>query len=173
MADALMVDEADGSRIVEVLAASGVFPSEVALHGLVLETVFLGMTVGGGDMSLVHAEYLKISRRKLYPVMVLILGLLVGLLAFFLLIFGKLAPGSADGRSRSSPNPMPIWSGPSRWLGQTWFPMILAVVFIGAELASTVWATSLTRDPRKPAPHRGPTARDHRRLLGGDAARHR
>lgn len=101
-------------------------------------------------MSLVHAEYLKISRRKLYPVMVLILGFLVALTAFFLLIFGQLAPDLAEG--------VPVLTKPDAYLigaqqvvGQTWFPLILAVVLIGADLSSTVWATSLTRDSRKPA----------------------
>ena len=122
-------------------------------------------------MSLVHAEYLKISRRKLYPVMVAILALLVGLTAFFLLIFGQLAPGLADD--------VPVLSKPDAYLigaqqvaGQTWFPLILAVVLTGAELSTTVWATTLTRDSRKPA-HIGAQAARHRyRLLGGDAARH-
>jgi len=101
-------------------------------------------------MSLVHAEYLKISRRKLYPVMVLILGFLVALTAFFLLIFGQIAPELAE--------EVPVLTKPTAYLigaqqvaGQTWFPMILAVVLIGADLSSTVWATSLTRHPSKPA----------------------
>jgi hypothetical protein len=33
--------------------------------------------------------------------------------------------------------------------GQTWFPLILAVVMLGSEFGSTVWATALTRDPRR------------------------
>ena len=41
--------------------------------------------------------------------------------------------------------------GAQQVVGQTWFPMILAVVLIGADLSSTVWATSLTRDSSKPA----------------------
>jgi hypothetical protein len=101
-------------------------------------------------MSLVHAEYLKISRRKLYPVMVLILGFLVALLAFILLIFGKIAPELAqDVPVLTKPNAYMV--GAQQVVGQTWFPMILAVVLIGADLASTVWATSLTRHPSKPA----------------------
>jgi len=101
-------------------------------------------------VSLVHAEYLKLSRRKLYPVMVLILGFLVALTAFFLLIFGQIAPDLAQD--------VPVLTKPDAYLvgaqqvaGQTWFPLILAVVLIGADLSSTVWATSLTRNPSKPA----------------------
>ena len=99
-------------------------------------------------MSLVHAEYLKISRRKLYPVMVLILGFLITLTAFFLIVFAQVAPGFAEG--------LPVLEKPDAYMvgaqqvaSQTWFPMILAVVMLGGELGSTVWATSLTRDSRK------------------------
>jgi len=48
-------------------------------------------------MSLLHAEYLKLSRRRLYYMMVIILAALVGLLAFFLLIFAQIAPELAEG----------------------------------------------------------------------------
>ncbi len=101
-------------------------------------------------MSLVHAEYLKISRRKLYPAMVLILAVLVGLTAFFLLIFGQLAPGLAEDSPVLS-KPEAYLIGAQQVAGQTWFPLILAVVLTGAELRNTVWATTLTRDSRKPA----------------------
>jgi ABC-2 type transport system ATP-binding protein len=43
-ADALVVHEGDGSRIIEVLARSGMYPSEVTSARSSLETVFLGMT---------------------------------------------------------------------------------------------------------------------------------
>ena len=99
-------------------------------------------------MSLVHAEYLKLSRRRLYPVMILILGGLVGLTAFLLLIFGQIAPEVAAG--------VPILEKPEAYAvgaqqvaGQTWFPVILAVVMLGGELSTTVWATSLTSDARR------------------------
>lgn len=41
-------------------------------------------------MSLIHAEYLKMSRRKLFPVMLLVLGFLMLLTAvlFFVVITG-------------------------------------------------------------------------------------
>ncbi|MGH8872299.1 MAG: hypothetical protein ACRDWS_10010 [Acidimicrobiia bacterium] len=99
-------------------------------------------------MSLVHAEYLKLSRRRLYLVMVLILAALVGLLAFFLLIFARIAPELAEG--------VPLLEKPGAYVfgaqqvaGQTWFPLILAVVMLGSEFGSTVWATALTRDSRR------------------------
>jgi hypothetical protein len=97
-------------------------------------------------MSLLRAEYLKLSRRKLYPLMVLIMLVLVALSAFFLMVFGQIAPDIAE--------EVPVLTKPDAYVigaqqvaGQTWFPLILAVVVVGAELGSTVWATSLTREP--------------------------
>lgn len=99
-------------------------------------------------MSLLHAEYLKVSRRKLFLVMLLILLILVAMTAFFLMIFGQIAPDLAED--------VPVIEKPEAYLigaqqvaGQTWFPLILAVVVLGGEFASTVWATALTRDSRK------------------------
>ncbi len=99
-------------------------------------------------MSLLHAEYLKLSRRRIYPAMIGILGVLVGLTAFFLLVFGRIAPDLAQG--------VPVLEKPAAYMvgvqqiaGQTWFALILAVVLLGGELSTTAWATSLTRDARK------------------------
>lgn len=99
-------------------------------------------------MSLVHAEYLKLSRRRLYPMMVVILGVLVALLAFFFLIFGQILPELAD--------QLPVFQKPDAYVfgaqqvaGQTWFPLVLAVVMLGSEFGNTVWATALTRDSRR------------------------
>lgn len=99
-------------------------------------------------MSLVHAEYLKLSRRKLYPTMVVILAVLVGLIAFIFLIFGQLLPDLAED--------LPVLEKPEAYIfgaqqvaGQTWFPLVLAVVMLGGEFGNTVWATALTRDSRR------------------------
>jgi hypothetical protein len=99
-------------------------------------------------MSLLHAEYLKLSRRRLFYTMVLILAALVGLLAFFLLIFPRIAPEFAEGVPLLE-KPMAYVFGAQQVAGQTWFPLILAVVMLGSEFGSTVWATALTRDPRR------------------------
>jgi hypothetical protein len=99
-------------------------------------------------MSLLHAEYLKLSRRRLYYTMVLILAALVGLLAFFLLIFPRIAPDFAEGVPLLE-KPEAYVFGAQQVAGQTWFPLILAVVMLGSEFGSTVWATALTRDPRR------------------------
>lgn len=99
-------------------------------------------------MSLLTAEYRKISRRKIFPVMALVLVVFVGLGAFFLIVFGEIAPEAAEG--------LPVLEKPEVYLvgaqqaaTQFWFPLILAVVLLGGELSTTVWATSLTRDSRR------------------------
>src|ERR687892_580753 len=99
-------------------------------------------------MSLIHAEYLKVTRRKLYPVMVLILAVLIGVVAFFLMVFARVAPEVAEG--------VPLLAKPAAYLvgaqqvaSQTWFPLLLSVVVLGGEMGSTVWATALTREPSK------------------------
>lgn len=97
-------------------------------------------------MSLLHAEYLKLSRRKLYPVMVGILLVLVAMTAFFLMAFGQIAPDLA-GEVPVLRKPSAYIIGAQQVAGQTWFPMIMAAVMVGGELGSTVWATSLTREP--------------------------
>ncbi|MGH8916329.1 MAG: hypothetical protein ACRDZM_17665 [Acidimicrobiia bacterium] len=99
-------------------------------------------------MSLLHAEYLKLSRRRLYLVMLLILAALVGLLAFFLLIFARIAPEIAEDVPQLL-KPEAYVFGAQQVAGQTWFPLILAVVMLGSEFGSTVWATALTRDSRR------------------------
>lgn len=99
-------------------------------------------------MSLIHAEYLKVTRRKLYLLMVIILAVLIGVIAFFLMVFAQVVPEAA--------RDVPILTKPGAYLigaqqvaSQTWFPLVLAVVVLGGEMGSTVWATALTRESRK------------------------
>lgn len=99
-------------------------------------------------MSLLRAEYRKISRRKLYPGMVAVLLVFVGLGAFFLIVFQQIAPDIAEDLPTLG-KPEVYLVGAQQAMTQTWFPLILAVVLMGGELATTVWATSLTRDSRK------------------------
>lgn len=99
-------------------------------------------------MSLIQAEYRKISRRKLYPGMTLVLLIFVGLGAFFLIVFGEIAPEIAEDLPVLE-KPEVYEVGAQQAMTQTWFPIILAVVLMGGELSTTVWATSLTRESRK------------------------
>ena len=98
-------------------------------------------------MSLLRAEYRKLSRRRVFPVMTLVLCMFVGLAAFFLIVFGEIAPGLAEDLPvLQKPDVYEV--GAQQAATQTWFPVILAVVLLGGELSTTVWATSLTRDSR-------------------------
>jgi hypothetical protein len=99
-------------------------------------------------VSLVRAEYRKITRRKVYPVMSLLLVAFVGLGAFFLIVFGEIAPEAAEGLPVLE-KPVVYEVGAQQAATQFWFPLILAVVLLGGELSTTVWATSLTRESRK------------------------
>ncbi len=99
-------------------------------------------------MSLARAELRKITRRKLFPGMTLVLLVFVGLAAFFLIAFGRIAPDVA-GDLPVLEKPEVYTVGAQQAMTQTWFPLILAVVLMGGELATTVWATALTRDSRK------------------------
>lgn len=99
-------------------------------------------------MSLLRAELRKISRRRLFPMMTLLLVVFVGLGAFFLIVFGEIAPELADDLPVLE-KPGVYGVGAQQAATQTWFPLILASVLLGGELGTTVWATALTRDSRK------------------------
>jgi hypothetical protein len=97
-------------------------------------------------MSLLAAEYRKISRRMVYPVMTLVLISFVGLAAFFFIVVAEFdfIPGMT---LTSKPEVYEL--GAQQSATQTWFPLILAVVLLGGELSTTVWATALTRESRR------------------------
>lgn len=101
-------------------------------------------------MSLLHAEYLKLSRRKLYPMMA---GLLVFLMGFIGVLFYVLLPALPEAAGAGAPvpdRPEAFEFGAQQVAGQAWwFAVILATAILGGELATTVWATGLTRDSRK------------------------
>lgn len=98
-------------------------------------------------MSLLRAEYRKIRRRIVFPVMALVLMIFTGLGAFFLIVLGQV--GDLGGNLPVLKKPMVYAVGAQQSATQSWFPLILAVVLLGGELSTTVWATSLTRESRK------------------------
>jgi hypothetical protein len=102
-------------------------------------------------VSLVHAEYLKITRRKLVPVMTLILGLLMGFFGVLFFLILPALPESAGGGGAVVPQrPAAFIFGAQQVAGQAWwFAVILATAVFGGELATTAWATSLARESRK------------------------
>lgn len=100
-------------------------------------------------MSLIHAEYLKMSRRKLFPVMLLILGALMLLTAVLFFVVIPAIPEFA-GDSPVPERPDAFVFGAQQVAGQAWwFAVILATAVLGGELSGTAWATALTRDSRK------------------------
>ena len=100
-------------------------------------------------IGLLKAEMTKLTGRKLYPVMVLIIIAFTALAGFFLMIFGQIFPEAAAEGLPVLEKPSAYFLGIQQVVGQTWFPLIIAVVVLGGELATTIWATSLTRESRK------------------------
>jgi len=97
---------------------------------------------------LIRAEIIKLIHRKLYWVLSTVLLALVGLLVFVMLVLPKLVPQDVQGLT------LPVASdaiklGVQQILGQSWFPLILAVVALGTDVSRTIWASSLTRDARR------------------------
>lgn len=97
---------------------------------------------------LLRAETVKLRGRWLYWVMVGILAVVVGLTAFFFLVFPRIAPDQMAGFGVPE-KPSAYLLGASQVLGQTWFPVILAVVMLGSETGSSIWAATLTRESRR------------------------
>ena len=101
-------------------------------------------------MSLLHAEYLKISRRKLFPIMLGLLAFLMGVIGLLFYVLLPALPEAAGGDAPVPLRPEAFIFGAQQVAGQAWwFAVILATAVLGGEVSSTVWATSLTRDSRK------------------------
>jgi hypothetical protein len=96
-------------------------------------------------MGLVQAEILKVSKRRVFWVMLIILLVLT---AFTALIF-LVAPRFADDLPLRVEKPQAYLLGAQQVAGQTWFPLILAAMLLGGEVASTAWASALTRESRR------------------------
>lgn len=99
-------------------------------------------------MSLIHAEYLKLSRRKIYPFTLLAVAILMALTAFFATAFAELAPATM-GDVFVIEKPEAFAFGAQQAASFTWLPLVLTVAVVGGEFATTVWATSLTRNPSR------------------------
>ncbi|MEA1902612.1 MAG: hypothetical protein U9N56_03710 [Actinomycetota bacterium] len=101
-------------------------------------------------MSLLHAEYLKVTRRKLFPTMLALLGFLMAFVGVLFYVILPALPESQGGGGLVPQRPGAFIFGAQQVAGQAWwFAVILATAVLGGEMASTVWATSLTRDSRK------------------------
>jgi hypothetical protein len=95
---------------------------------------------------LLRAELLKLVKRRTYWVLLLALGALVALLAFVFYVLPSLV---ADAELPDIHKPEAYLFGAQQVLGQTWYPLILAVMFLAGELATSTWATALTRNARR------------------------
>lgn len=99
-------------------------------------------------IGLLTAEWIKLSRRWVLRVLAMILVALCGLTGFIFLILPDLVSEVAQ--------ELPILDrrdalilGIQTVLGQTWFPLILAVVMLGSEVTTSAWGASLTRESRR------------------------
>lgn len=101
-------------------------------------------------MSLLHAEYLKVSRRKLFPIMLAVLAFLMGFIAVLFYFILPALPEAASGGAPVPQRPDAFIYGAQQVAGQGWwFAVILATAILGGEMSTTAWATGLTRDSRK------------------------
>jgi hypothetical protein len=99
-------------------------------------------------MSLLKAEWIKLTKRWVFPVMTVILLVLTGMSAVVLLVLPEVAPDAIEGLPILTRRDASIL-GVQTVIGQTWFPLILAVVMLGSEVTSTAWAAALTRESRR------------------------
>jgi small basic protein len=91
---------------------------------------------------------LKLRKRWLFWVLVAVLAVLMGLTAVVLLVLPKVSPNAIP--------EIPVFArsdayllGAQQAISQTWFPLILAVVFLGSEVTTPIWATAVTQESRR------------------------
>lgn len=99
-------------------------------------------------IGVLKADFLKLRKRWLYWTLIIVLAVLLGLSAAILLIVPEVSPGAIPELPKLNRSDALIL-GAQQAIGQTWFPLILAVVFLGGELSSSVWASELTRESRR------------------------
>ena len=97
---------------------------------------------------LLKAEWLKLSRRWVFRIMTVVLLVVTAMSAVILLVVPEVAPDAIEGLPQLARGDATI-VGVQTVLGQTWFPLILAVVMFGAEVTGTAWAAALTREARR------------------------
>ncbi len=96
-------------------------------------------------IGLIAAEITKTFKRRTYWVLTVVLTVVTMLLVGLFLFLPRVVDEG-----------MPIFSKPEIYtvgaaqvLGQTWFPLILAALALAGELATSAWATALTRNSRR------------------------
>lgn len=99
--------------------------------------------------SVLRAEFIKLTKRKLYWVMVLVLAAVMAMVAFFLLVFPTIAPEDFAAGFPVIEKPQAYSFGAVQALGQTWFPVVLAAILLGGETSTSIWAGALTMESRR------------------------
>jgi hypothetical protein len=99
-------------------------------------------------IGLIRAEIIKLLKRRTYWVLLVVLAALVALLAFIFFVLPQLIADTEQGFPEVQ-KPEAYLFGAQQVLGQTWFPLILAVMFLAGELATSTWATALTRNAQR------------------------
>jgi hypothetical protein len=97
-------------------------------------------------IGLLKAELRKLAKRRVYWVMIGILALVVGLVAFVFFVLPGFIP---EGEIPQVRKPEAYLLGAQQVMSQNWFPTIMAVMLLGGELATTAWAAALTRNSRR------------------------
>ncbi|MDH4119635.1 MAG: hypothetical protein OEX04_17740 [Acidimicrobiia bacterium] len=99
-------------------------------------------------IGLLKADFLKLRKRWLYWVLLAVLATLMGLAAVFLIVIPSVNPDLIpDIPTFETGDAMLL--GAQQAVGQTWFPLILAVVFLGGEVTTPIWATAVTQEARR------------------------
>jgi hypothetical protein len=99
-------------------------------------------------MGLLRADLLKLRKRWLFWVLLAVLAVFVGLSAVIFLVLPSVAPGAIPDMP-VFPRRDALLLGAQQAVGQTWFPLILAVVFLGGEVTTPIWATAITQEARR------------------------
>lgn len=98
-----------------------------------------------GMVGLIRAELIKLFKRRTFYVLVLVLAIFTGFLALF---FFLILPEIEDAFPPIT-KPGAYLFGAQQVLDQSWFPLILSAMFLAGELATSAWATALTRNARR------------------------
>jgi len=99
-------------------------------------------------LGLIRAEVIKITGRKLWVVMTIILTVLLAGTAFIFTVLPNVSPQEFPGMVAIE-KPEAYVFGAGQALGQTWFPLVFAAVLLAGETSTSVWASSLTRESRR------------------------
>ncbi len=100
-------------------------------------------------IGLIRAELIKLAKRRLFWIMSLILVLFSALTAWLFLGLPALLPEGETAAFPVIPRPLAFSFGAAQVVGQTWFPVILAVVLLAGETGTSIWAASLTMESRR------------------------